>query len=98
MDREAWWATVHGVTKSQTQLKQLSRHKSSIAPSKHEESDAPFLRSLFSSRHSTENQRDPLLHLEASAADDSSLERGWWPGASSQHGAPSVDPGLCAHR
>ena len=21
MDREAWWATVHGVTKSQTQLK-----------------------------------------------------------------------------
>ena len=24
MDRGAWWATVHGVTKSQTQLKQLS--------------------------------------------------------------------------
>ena len=24
MDREAWWATVHGVAKSQTQLKQLS--------------------------------------------------------------------------
>ena len=24
MDREAWWATVHGVTKSQTRLKQLS--------------------------------------------------------------------------
>ena len=24
MDREAWWATVHGVTKSQTQLKRFS--------------------------------------------------------------------------
>ena len=24
MDRRAWWATVHGVTKSQTRLKQLS--------------------------------------------------------------------------
>ena len=24
MDREAWWAAVHGVTQSQTQLKQLS--------------------------------------------------------------------------
>ena len=26
MDRGAWWATVHGVAKSQTRLKQLSRH------------------------------------------------------------------------
>jgi len=26
MDRGAWWATVHGVTKRQTQLKQLSMH------------------------------------------------------------------------
>ena len=26
MDRRAWWATVHGVTKSQTRLKQLSMH------------------------------------------------------------------------
>ena len=26
MDRGAWWATVHGVAKSQTQLKQLSAH------------------------------------------------------------------------
>ena len=25
-DRGAWWATVHGVTQSQTQLKQLSTH------------------------------------------------------------------------
>ena len=24
MDREAWWATAHGVTKSRTQLKRLS--------------------------------------------------------------------------
>jgi len=24
MDRGAWWATVHGITKSQTQLKQFS--------------------------------------------------------------------------
>ena len=26
MDRGAWWATVHGVTKSQTRLKRLSMH------------------------------------------------------------------------
>ena len=26
MDRGAWWATVHRVSKSQTQLKQLSMH------------------------------------------------------------------------
>ena len=26
MDREAWWAMVHGTTKTQTQLKQLSMH------------------------------------------------------------------------
>ena len=26
MDREAWWATVHRVTQSQTQPKQLSTH------------------------------------------------------------------------
>ena len=26
MDRGAWWTTVHGITKSQTQLKQLSTH------------------------------------------------------------------------
>ena len=26
MDREAWWVTVHGVSKSQTPLKQLSVH------------------------------------------------------------------------
>ena len=25
-DRGAWWATAHGVTKSQTRLKQLSMH------------------------------------------------------------------------
>ena len=27
MDRGAWQATVHGVSKSQTQLKQLNTHK-----------------------------------------------------------------------
>ena len=26
MDRGAWWATVHSVSKSRTQLKQLSTH------------------------------------------------------------------------
>ena len=26
MDREAWWATIHGVTKSQTRLKRLTTH------------------------------------------------------------------------
>ena len=26
MDRGAWWATAHGVTKSQIQLKRLSMH------------------------------------------------------------------------
>ena len=27
MDRGAWWARVHGLTKSQTQLQRLSAHK-----------------------------------------------------------------------
>ena len=30
MDRGAWWARVHGVTKSQTQLKGLSTHTSQV--------------------------------------------------------------------
>ena len=33
MDREAWWATVHRVTKSWTRLKRLSMH-TGIAASK----------------------------------------------------------------
>ena len=31
MDRGAWWATVHGVTKSRARLKQLSLHASMAA-------------------------------------------------------------------
>ena len=30
MDREAWWATVHRVAKSWTQLKQLSTHSCTL--------------------------------------------------------------------
>ena len=30
MDRAAWWATVHGVTKSQTRLKRLSTQGPSV--------------------------------------------------------------------
>ena len=30
MDRGAWWATVHGVTKSRTRLEQLSNHSTSL--------------------------------------------------------------------
>ena len=30
MDRGTWWATVRGVTKSQTQLKQLSMQAKSL--------------------------------------------------------------------
>ena len=30
MDRGAWWATIHGVTKGQAQLKRLSRHASTL--------------------------------------------------------------------
>ena len=33
MDRGAWQAIVHGITKSLTWLKQFSKHKSSLAPS-----------------------------------------------------------------
>ena len=29
-DREAWWATVHGVTKSQTRLEWLTQHNSTL--------------------------------------------------------------------
>ena len=36
MERGAWWATVHGVTKSQTQLKRLITHArtQSVVPSR----------------------------------------------------------------
>ena len=30
MNREVWWAMVHGVTKSQTRLKWLSTHASTV--------------------------------------------------------------------
>ena len=30
MDRGAWWATVHGITKSRTQLKQISMYISPL--------------------------------------------------------------------
>ena len=30
MDRGAWWATVHSITKSQTQLKQFSLHAAHV--------------------------------------------------------------------
>ena len=30
MDRRAWWAIVHRITKSQTQLRQLSTHIAAI--------------------------------------------------------------------
>ena len=33
MDREAWWATVHGIAKSQTGLKRLSSSSSTILSS-----------------------------------------------------------------
>ena len=33
MDRGAWWTTVHGVTKSQTRLKQLSMYTQYITGS-----------------------------------------------------------------
>ena len=32
MDRGVWWATVHRVTKRQTQLKQLSMHTNIFLP------------------------------------------------------------------
>ena len=32
MDSGAWWATVHGVTKSQTRLKRLSTHPLVLVP------------------------------------------------------------------
>ena len=34
MDREAWWATVHKVTKNQTQLKRLRTHMSTAHTTK----------------------------------------------------------------
>ena len=30
MDRGAWWATVHGVTKSQTQLSDKAQHSTAL--------------------------------------------------------------------
>ena len=40
MDRRTWWDTVHGVAKSQTQVKQLSTHVFTLS--------APFLSQIDS--------------------------------------------------
>ena len=42
MDRGAWQATVHGVAKSRTRLKQLSMHEESLWWSKRRKSSAPL--------------------------------------------------------
>ena len=41
MDRETWWATVHGVAKSQTQLKRLNTHTH-----KHTHTDTVFKKQI----------------------------------------------------
>ena len=40
MDRGAWWATVHRVAKSQTQLKRLSTRNMITAPHTHTHKDS----------------------------------------------------------
>ena len=47
MDRGAWWATVHGVAKSQTQLKQLSTTAQARRESYGEGNGSPLQRSCL---------------------------------------------------
>ena len=42
MDKGAWWATVHGVTKSQTRLKQLGMYKSLTLPTHRSQTEGSF--------------------------------------------------------
>ena len=49
MDREAWWATVHRLTKSQTRLKRLGTH--THTPPTWRMTDRPALRSPEGSPH-----------------------------------------------
>ena len=55
MDRGAWWATVHGVAKSQTQLKQLSTTAQARRESYGEGNGSPLQRSCL------ENPREGSL-------------------------------------
>ena len=57
MDRGAWWATVHVVTKTQTQMKQLSMHTCTHAKSQQDLS----LRSSLSSESLTARSRLPSV-------------------------------------
>ena len=43
MDRGAWWATAHGVVKSQTQLKCLSTQRITGSLQSHQESGLSFI-------------------------------------------------------
>ena len=47
MDRVAWWAIVHSIAKSQTQLKQLSTHTESFRQG----SDQPYFTNIISTSY-----------------------------------------------
>ena len=64
MDKVAWWATVHGVTKSQTQLKWLSTHMPTES----------FHHSPLASRESPESSSSPLAEGNGTPLQYSRLE------------------------
>ena len=58
LDREAWWATVHGVTKSQTWLKQLGAQTHSDCQYYFNEVSSPL------PPHTTPSIKSLMLHLK----------------------------------
>ena len=73
MDRGAWWATAHGVVKSQTQLKCLSTQRITGSLQSHQESGLSFIwcqegsQVLALSEHPNVEDRvpSPVLHYLA---------------------------------
>ena len=61
MDRGAWWATVHGVTESQTRLSDLAQHH--VTRWLNDDGDFWFLLCLTLGRALTQSLRAPSPHM-----------------------------------
>ena len=57
MDRRVWWPTVHGVTTSRTQLKQLSTHTHTV--------ERWHKSNVISAQHMVSNQQMPAARMKA---------------------------------
>ena len=98
MDRGAWWATVHGVSKSQTGLKQLSMHSCKDSVEREWASLIPQMVKNLPAMQETQVQtlggEDPLEKGKATnpleySCLENSMDRGAW--QATVHGVTESD-------